>query len=212
MAYDLQQNEQMSFEELYNQLPPDADAIEDVRNKLRDWEQLAISDKTEVEASAGRELAQELVTEEIARIQRLGDHLVTVQSMDEQEIQTWLHADVTKSSLILYGSALCFYKQKRRNIEASRGVPNVIRVDLSRARWVKRYCIQIGNEMSASLSDINRVDSLLRAFIGIFIGINYLWGQAKVPAVSGLPLAPFRSETRAGHGVAPAGHFLQRAC
>jgi len=85
----------MSFEELYNQLPTDRDAIEDVRNKLRNWEQLAISDETEVEAAAGRQLAQELVTEEIARIQRLGDHLVTVQSMDAQEIQTWLHADVT---------------------------------------------------------------------------------------------------------------------
>lgn len=86
----------MSFEELYNQLPTDADAIEDVQKKLRNWGQLGVSDDTEVEASAGRQLAQKLVAEEIARIERLGDHLITARSMDEQEIQTWLHADVAR--------------------------------------------------------------------------------------------------------------------
>jgi hypothetical protein len=94
MAHDLQKDEQLSFEELYNQLPTDADAIEDVRKTLQSWERPGASDEFEVEASAGRQLAQKLVTEEIARIRRLGDHLVTVQSMNEQEIKTWLHADL----------------------------------------------------------------------------------------------------------------------
>jgi hypothetical protein len=75
MAHDLQQDEQMSFEELYNQLPTDADAIEDVRNRLRNWEQLAIADETAVEASAGWQLAQELVTEEIGGHTAIGRSL-----------------------------------------------------------------------------------------------------------------------------------------
>jgi hypothetical protein len=94
MAHDIQNDGQLSFEELHNQLPTDADAIEDVRKTLRNWEKLDSSDEVEVEASAGRQLAQKLVIEETARIQRLGDHLVTVQSMNEQEIKTWLDADV----------------------------------------------------------------------------------------------------------------------
>lgn len=92
MARDVYREEELSFEDLLTQLPTDAQAIEDVCVKLRSWEQLDASNQSTVEAD-GRQLAQKLVLEECERIERLGDHLIFAQSMDEGEITAWLDAD-----------------------------------------------------------------------------------------------------------------------
>jgi hypothetical protein len=79
--------------EVLNQLPTDSQAVEDVRNKFRDWEQSPSTADSAGESFKGCRLAEQIVREELERIERLGEHLLEARTMDEQALRNWFAED-----------------------------------------------------------------------------------------------------------------------
>lgn len=80
------------FPVAYEQLSADQRAAAEIRQCLMQWTGVELN-ATEKESEAGAELARSVVINQMPRIERLADHLVTNRSMEEDEVSDWFIAD-----------------------------------------------------------------------------------------------------------------------
>lgn len=91
--HDVRMEKDGEFNEIFNALPADHDAVVDVRAKFVEWGKIPSTDRTDKESSEGYQRADSLVGEELDRIERLGKHLLSVLEMEEPAIRDWFDLD-----------------------------------------------------------------------------------------------------------------------
>jgi hypothetical protein len=88
----------LSFSEIFNDLPTDANMVTYTRSLLNTWNGAPDGTDTRAESSEGYQHAVEIVGEEQNRIERLATHLLDVVSMDQAAIIAWFAQDVAQRS------------------------------------------------------------------------------------------------------------------
>jgi hypothetical protein len=83
------------FSDAYERLATDSRAAEKVRQCLMTWEGIDSSD-TQKESMDGAELARSIVQQEMPRIERLAEALLTKRFLDEEALKAWFLQDVAQ--------------------------------------------------------------------------------------------------------------------
>jgi len=91
-----EENQGLTFSEIFNDLPTDAKMVEYTRNLLNTLNGAPAGTDTSAESSEGYQRAEEIINEEQDRIERLATHLLEVVSMDEAAINAWFAQDAAQ--------------------------------------------------------------------------------------------------------------------